>query len=437
MNDVLLINPPMWSPSAQSSFSGLCPPLGLGYLAAVLLEEGISVEVLDLSIVECPDKVLKQAFDRGAPRLVGITSLTQNFFHALRLSRQIKELDARTTIAIGGPHVTYQWKAALAEPSIDIVARFEAERSIVEIYHRLRERNHDFSGIEGIAFRDGGKVTLNSDRPYETDLDRIPFPARHLLSMSSYARPGTIMTSRGCPQKCIFCISSTYEGGYRPRSAENVLKELEVMRRTWGLRELYFIDNVFTVNAERVRTICQGIIDRQLDIQFECVSRADFVTEELVGWLKAAGCRRVEIGVESGNQKIIDKLKKCITLDQVVQAAGIVLRAGIVPMFTFQIGSPFDTPATLEQTHELAAFLRSKGAITFFSVMTPFPGTPFAEQAAALNVKIRATDWQDYRTSNPICDMQHLDRNRLRQALWRETAAQAMEARGIWPGNVT
>ncbi len=420
MAEVLLINPPMWSPKAHSSFTGLCPPLGLGYLAACLQREGIGVDILDLDVSPDPDAELRQAFAHRAPRLVGITSLTQNHFLALHVARAVKAMNSKTLVAIGGPHVSYRWDEALAQPAIDVVVLFEGERTIVELYRQAQQEQPDWSGIAGIAYRNGGHNELTSPRPREQELDRIPHPARHLLPMGRYGRPGTIMTSRGCPMKCIFCISSTYEGCYRPRSADDVVEELTVLRHTWGLREVYLLDNVFTVDSARVQSICAQIIERKLGIRFHCVSRADYMTEELARCLKAAGCERIEIGVESGSQEIIEALKKHITLEQVFRAADLVLGAGMQPMFTFQIGSPFETAASLEKTHQLAADLRSKGAITFFSVMTPYPGTPFAERAEELGVVIRAKDWREFRTSNPICDMRYLNCNSLRQALYRE-----------------
>lgn len=282
----------------------------------------------------------------------------------------------------------------------------------------------DLSNIAGIAFKDAKEVYQTKIRPQEKNLDRIPMPARHLLNMASYRRPGTIMTSRGCPQKCIFCISSNYEGSYRPRSAKNVVEELTVLRHTWGIREMYFIDNVFTVDSTRVRDICNGIIQQRLDIRFHCVSRADLVTPELVEWLRAAGCERIEIGVETATQEIINALKKKITLEQVISAAEIVTQAGLRPMFTFQIGSPFETEDSLRRTNDLAAYLRTKGAITFFSIMTPFPGTPLRARAQKLGIDIRSNDWREYRTSNPVYDTQSLDRNRLRQALYEQIRMQ-------------
>lgn len=425
MSDVLLINPPMWAPQEHSAFSALCPPLGLGYLAACLGQEGVSVKILDLNVSSDPMGDLKAKFNQEAPRMVGITGVTQNFALALGIARAVKAMNSRVFVVMGGPHVSYLDQETLAEPAVDAVVRFEGEQTILDLYHELQSDAPDLSRVAGISFRVGDHVEVTPNRPLEKNLDRIPYPSRHLLPMSRYGRPGTLMSSRGCPQKCIFCISSTYEGSYRPRSADNVVEELAILRHTWGIREVYLIDNVFTVDAQRVRDICGQIIDRQLDIEFHCVSRANLVTEELIDWLKGAGCKRLEIGVESGSQQLINAFKKDITLEHVREAARIVLSAGLRPMFTFQIGSPFETDSSLEETHQLAAELRAQGAITFFSIMTPYPGTPLALRAKALGIQIHAKDWSEYRTSNPVFDSQYLDRNSFRRALCREIATQA------------
>lgn len=422
MAQVMLINPPMWSPRDHATFNALCPPLGLGYLAACLLQEGFSVCILDLNVTPRPDEALKAALIEDEPRLVGITALTQNYFLAQEVARTVKAVWNDAFVVLGGPHASYLYEETLAEPVVDAVVLFEGEQTIVDLTRKLEKKTPDLGDVAGLAFRRGEQVVLTKSRPHEKHLDRLPFPARHLLPMAQYGRPGTIMTSRGCPEKCIFCISSTYEGAYRMRGAANVVEELSTLRNTWGIREIYFIDNVFTVNAQRVRDICQQIIDRRLDIQFHCVSRANLVTEEVISWLKAAGCQRIEIGVESGSQSLIDAYQKHITLDQVYRAADIVLGAGLRPMYTFQIGSPFETEASLEATHNLAAELRAKGAITFFSIMTPYPGTPLALKAQEFGIQIQARDWREYRTSNPVYDARQLDRNQFRQALYREVA---------------
>jgi anaerobic magnesium-protoporphyrin IX monomethyl ester cyclase len=436
--EVLLINPPMWSPAAHDSFNALCPPLGLGYLAACLLREGASVEILDLSVSDSPAADLNTTLTRCAPRIIGITAVTQNWFLAHRIAWQAREMCPKAFLIAGGPHVTYQWKEALSDGPFDAVALFESEQTIAELYRHIRDGKLDLHEIAGMALNNGDGPVLTNARPLEKQLDHIPYPARHLLPMSRYGRPGTIMTSRGCPMKCIFCISSTYEGSYRPRSGENVLAELCELRRAWGIREVYLIDNVFTVNAERVRSICAGMIREKLDLQFNCVSRADLVTQELVQCLKAAGCIRIEIGVESGVQEIIDKLEKHLKVEHVTRAADIVRAAGITPMFTFQIGSPFETPESLEQTHRLAASLRAKGAITFFSTMTPFPGTPLVQRAQELGLQIHTSHWSEYRTSNPIYDTPYMDRNSFRRALFRESVSMLQpQHEGAWTAEVS
>jgi radical SAM superfamily enzyme YgiQ (UPF0313 family) len=421
MVDVVLINPPMWSPAEHATFSSLCPPLGLGYLAACLLNRGASVEILDLNVTGAPLSSLDHVLREKAPRLVGVTTVTQNYFLARRVAHIARAALPDAFIVTGGPHVSYLSEQALDEPAFDAAALFEAEQTIVDLWEQLTRPQPDLYRVHGLAFRDGDRKIATPARPLEKNMDAIPYPARHLLPMALYGRPGTIMTSRGCPMKCIFCISSTYEGSYRPRSADNVLGELTDMREKWGIREAYFIDNVFTVNAQRVRNICKGMIERNIGMQFNCVSRADLVTEELIACMKAAGCIRIEIGVESAVQEIIDLVKKHIKVEQVERAADIVLGAGITPMFTFQIGSPFETPESLQKTHDLAAKLRGRGAMTFFSTMTPYPGTPLAAQADSLGIRIRTSDWTDYRTSNPVYDTPKMTRNEFRKALYRES----------------
>jgi len=423
MSEVLLINPPMWSPAEHAAFSSLCPPLGLGYLAASLLQHDFSARIVDLSVWKNPSEELSTALrECQSPKLVGITCVTQNYFVARKVARMVKQAYPNTFVVFGGPHVSYTAEEVLLNPdhNVDAVALFEGERTIVDLCDALRRRGPDLQCVAGLAFRDGDRMLVNQPRPAEKNLDSLPFPARHLLPMAEYRRPGTLMSSRGCPQKCIFCISSTYEGNYRKRSAANVVEELSLLRHTWNTKEIYIIDNVFTVDAQRVREICAQIVDRKLEIEFNCVSRADLVTAELMSLLHMAGCRRVEIGVETGTQQFIDAFEKHITLEQVRRAAEVTIKAGIRPMFTFQVGSPFDTEAALMNTHRLAAELRAKGALTFFSIMTPYPGTPLAIRAEELGIKIHAKDWAEYRTSNPVYDSRHLDQNGIRHALYRE-----------------
>lgn len=420
MTDVLLVAPPMQSPAAQSSFNALCPPLGLGYLAACLLKEGISVEIADLSKQADPWAFLSRTIERTSPPFVGITCVTQNYALGLKAAGVVRAKAPGAFVAMGGPHTTYRYEDVLAEKTVDVVVRFEGEKSVVQLFHHVANKAPDLNLINGIAFRDGDRVLKTPHRKHEESLDDIPFPARHLMPMATYGRPGTIMTSRGCPYKCIFCISSTYEGNYRMRSPENVIAELVMLREIWGLREIYFIDNVFTASSERVQQICRQLVDLKLDIRFHCVCRLDLITHELVEMLKDAGCIGMEIGVESGDQEVINSMNKHISVSDVLRATDIVVGARIQPMFTFQIGSPFDRPESVAKTQALAAQVRAKGAIAFVSIMTPFPGTPLADRAQEFGIHIHDVPWSEYRTSNPITDTLHLKRQDFRRALYEE-----------------
>jgi anaerobic magnesium-protoporphyrin IX monomethyl ester cyclase len=327
-------------------------------------------------------------------------------------------------VVMGGPHATYEWKETLSSGVVDVVVRYEGERTLVELVRQLSKKTPDLRSVDGIAFLDADSPVKTPDVPHEQNLDSFPFPARHFLPMAHYARPGTILTSRGCPRKCIFCISSTYEGHYRTRSADNVVDELAVLRHVWGLKDIIFLDNVFTVDTQRVYDICNQIIGDGLGIRFQCVCRVDLISRDLVEMLRAAGCYSIEIGVESAEQEVTDAMMKFIRVDEVVEAAEIVLGYGLLPLFTFQIGSPFDTAATVKKTRDLAAKLRRMGATTLFSVMTPFPGTPLAKKAEEFGLKIYAKDWYDYRISNPVYDTPFLDRDKIRSAFYSESVAQ-------------
>jgi radical SAM superfamily enzyme YgiQ (UPF0313 family) len=430
--DALLISPPVWSPGEHADFDGLCPPLGLAYLAASLIAGGASVEILDLGVVPRPASVLARVLREKRPAVAGVTSLTQNYQLALQAARLVKREHPEAFLVMGGPHVSYQWEQALQEAQADAVVLFEAEETFPQLVRAVIEgEREDVQSLEGLAFTEEWGPRANKRRPHRDDLDSLPFPARGLLPLESYARRGTIMTSRGCPEKCIFCLSSTYEGRYRPRGADSVVDEIGEMYHEWGIREFHMLDNVFTVDAGRVKEICRRIVDEGLRLRFSCVSRADLVTPELVGWLAEAGCSNVEIGVESGAQAVVDGSQKNLPLDRVEAAAEIVLSHGILPMFTFQLGSPFDSEATMGQTRELARRLRGRGAVTFFSVTTPFPGTPLARRASELGVTIRARSWRDYRTSNPIMDTPGLTRQQVRAALFAEYRAQALERMAV------
>lgn len=422
MSDILFVNPPTPSPAEHIFYGSMSPPLGIGYLAASLREAGFSAAAIDLSLSHDPMGDLRFNLQKESPAIVGFYTLTQNYYTTEALLRETRAILPEAITWVGGPHVSFEVEAALGS-GFDIIFLFEAEHTAIEVAQSQFKNEGKLEKIKGIAFLHDNKVIRTPPRPREKQLDRFPFPARDLFSMHLYPRPGTIMTSRGCPNKCIFCCSSTFEGDYRVRSPGNVIREIQEMHETWGINDFYFIDNVFTANPSRAKKIAGMIRALDLPIGWYCVSRVDLVTPGLMKALAEAGCYRIELGVESGNLQVIEALRKKITLDQVHSACDIILSFGMQPMFTFQVGHPNDTPETVEATLSLAASLRERGAGTYLSVTTPYPGTPLFINRDDFGINIETWKWDEFRTSNPVHSTRYLTRNDLRHAIYGDAVS--------------
>lgn len=428
MTDILFISPPTPSPSEHAWYGTASPPLGILYLASNLLEHGFSVAVSDLSLAQDPVLELQYQIEVHAPRIVGFATLTQNYYLTELLVEYVRELLPDAIIWVGGPHTTYEYEVALKHSGFDVVFFFEAEESVVEVAQCQLHGRGDLANVAGIAFVQDGQLVKTQSRARQKSLDKIIMPARELVPMDQYLRPGTIMTSRGCPMKCIFCIASTFEDAYRYRSPKNVVDELRFMHETWGINDFYFIDNVFTTHRRRAREICGLIREADLPVGWYCVSRVDYVRQSLMQDLASAGCYRIELGVESGDAGVIERIRKRINIDQVRRAAEIILNLGMQPMFTFQVGHPNDTPESIEKTLALAQEMRSMGAATLLSVTTPFPGTPLLRDRDDYGITLHTDNWEDFRMSNPTYSTPCLSRNDIRKAMYREAARQAQEA---------
>ncbi len=282
MTEILFVSPPTPSPTEQGGYSTMSPPLGLGYVASALRDAGFTVAAVDLGFSADPHEDLRAAMILHDPRIVGFTTSTQAYHATERLVRDVRELNPDVITWIGGPHVAYEWEAALTQSGFDVVFFFEAEDSAVEAaVCQLRQQGR-LADVAGIAIRDDGHLVRTAARVWEKSLDRLPRPARDLFEIHRYARPGTIMSSRGCPLKCIFCIASTFEDAYRYRSPEDVFDELRHMHEQYGIQDFYFVDNVFTTMRSRARAICKLIRDSNLPVGWYCVSRVDYVNPVLM-----------------------------------------------------------------------------------------------------------------------------------------------------------
>jgi anaerobic magnesium-protoporphyrin IX monomethyl ester cyclase len=380
------------------------PPLGLAYLAAVLDQDGYEVKIWDCPVCEIDHEKLKAELASFQPSLVGIGSMTPTIESAFKSAVVAKEACPDTKVVVGGPHVTFMDKETLAqEPAIDVVVRGEGEETLSELVTHLP----NLSGLEdvkGITFRKGDQIIKTSNRPFIKDLDSLPRPAFNLLPIEKYRILGRkllpIMSSRGCPFQCSFCVASQMFGaGFRSRNSKNVLDELEWLRDEYGAQGISFQDDTLTFNKKRILEICDGIIERKINLRWGCGTRADVVTKEILAKMQKAHCDEICFGVESGCQRIRDALKKRVSTEQIENAIKWAKEAGIFVTASIILGYPGETKETLTQTLE---FIRKvEPDDVYLCHATPYPGTELRALVERNGWKMEK-DWKLYNTMNPI-----------------------------------
>ncbi|MFH1722494.1 MAG: radical SAM protein [Candidatus Altiarchaeota archaeon] len=369
------------------------PPLGLVYIAAVLEANEFELKIFDLSLHPGKKIELKiqeiLAFD---PTIAGITCMTNTYSNALKIAGELKK---RTDIKIflGGPHPTVYTEDTLKNPEVDYVVFGEGEETIFELLKSSFQKNED---IEGLAYKKDGIIYINPARPPIKNLDELPNPARHLLELESYslASPGgekmaSIMSSRGCPYGCTYCFKGLFGSEYRGRSPENIFHELTELRDRFGYKYFYFIDDLFTLKKERVRQLCNLLVQNKTNIHWQCLARVDSLDLELLSKMKEAGCFKIHLGIESGNTEVLKKTGKGITLKQVKDTVKSCKKAGIATKGYFMLGLPGDTEKTMRETIDFAYELDLDESM--FSITTPFPGTQLWENSTEAE-KIRLAD---------------------------------------------
>ena len=356
------------------------PPLGLAYLAAVAEQEGHKVRVHDFGLrPEAPlEAEIGEVLD-FRPDLVGFTSMTTSQ-HSVEQAAGPLKAELGVPLVIGGPHATTLPERTLRDPHFDFLVYGEGEETWRELLRALAAGDARYERIAGLWWKQDGHIVRNAERPLIPDLDALPFPARHLMEIDQYPlyapngeRMLTVLSSRGCPYNCSFCFKGIVGRTYRQRSPANIVAELRQIVEQYGVRHVYFIDDLFTINVRRLDALMDAFLAEGLDIRWQCLARVDRVQPAILEKMHRAGCREIHFGVESGNLDILAATAKHIKLDQVEQAVGWTEAAGIAAKGYFMLGLPGDTEATMQQTIEFAAGLPLTEAM--FSIATPFPGT--------------------------------------------------------------
>ena len=386
----LLINPPMDYNviTKEHSFEAYMPPLGLLYLATPLIKQGHSVKVIDfVAELFTEEKLNKEVSEVD---IVGLTITSQLAGSAKKIVELIKQNFPNKTVIIGGPHCTIQKQESLNEIKADISVMGDGEEVILEIVDSLKGKRK-LSKVHGIFYKEKGKI-LKGLPPIEIeDLDSINFPTRSLINQYDYGKTTvsgvtffargkitTIMTTRGCPFNCTFCVSKSIFKKCRLRSAENVVKELEEISKDYDT--VFAVDDNFLMDKKRANKIMDLLIEKNLDLDIWISgSRVTDADKDLFIKMKKAGVKSLEFGIESGNQEVLDYYNKKITLKDVEKAISLSKKVGFLTIGNFILGSPIEKDKHINDTISFAKKLNLDFA--FFYTFYLLKGSKIWEDA--------------------------------------------------------
>jgi radical SAM superfamily enzyme YgiQ (UPF0313 family) len=399
--NVLFINPPYRS-RIQEFLGSHGPLLGFGSMSYQLETTGHNTEIVDCPTLGLDLDAATKCVVKFDPDVVGITATTPSFSVACQMAQAVKNVKPDCVVVMGGPHVSFEDQSTLQCPYVDVVVRGEGEETITDLVTRL-EQGTSLSQVLGISYKEQGVVKRTLDRPFIEDIDalsvsyqKLPMQ-RYCFEGNSYA---TIVSSRGCPYRCVFCASSRLHGKrWRCQSAERVGREVRFLVDTYGVRHIEFLDDLFTLDNARVEALCRIFTQEKLDVQWFCSARVDTLSKPLLATMKRAGCIGIYMGVESGCQRILNLLKKGISVHQVRKAVQAVKDAGIETIATFIVGIPGESTGDIRQTIRFAQRLQPDYAQ--FTFCTPYPGTELYEFASVNNLLL-TEDWRKYTTMEPV-----------------------------------
>lgn len=409
---ILLMAPPFYR-LMGSHYNGL--HLGIAYIAAVLKQYGHQIKAYNADYSSTSKYLNQTQLFEGSttykevlnnlshpiwgeirdkissfmPDFLGITMLTANYKAAKNIAMIAKDVSSDIRVVVGGTHPTLDPEGTLAEKDFDYLIRGEGEFSFLELVDGRKEEE-----IEGLSFRRNNKLIHNKDRPFIPNLDTLPFPNRDsFLNDTECLDFGFIMTGRGCPFSCSYCVSPQFwHRKVRFRSVSNVIEEVRYLRENHGTSLIRFVDDTFTLNQDRAKEICRQLIDRHVDVAWVCDTRADCLDQELVALMKRAGCIRIKLGVESGCDRILRSMRKGVTRETIRRAVGLIKEQELPLTVYLMTGFPGETNEDLRQTIDFAKEMAAD--YYSLSILTPYYGTEVWNYLEKSGRKLDKEHWE-------------------------------------------
>jgi radical SAM superfamily enzyme YgiQ (UPF0313 family) len=369
------------------------------YIASVLESKGYTVEIKELPsriIVNYQKSVenLIKHLRKEDPELIGITCMAAQRDEACNIVKAIKSSGLSGKVVVGGVHASFMPEEVMGWGS-DYAVLNEGEETLIELLEVIEGKKRR-EEVRGILYREKGKAQRTEKRNPVEDLDRLPLPAYHLIDKSRFTRRKSIirgrwlrgawiMTSRGCPSACTFCSSYRMFGKrVRYRSMDNIFEEIAFLVREFKIEGLVVTDDTFTVKKDRVFEFCRNIKREFPRLKWNCQARVNLFDEELAGILKKSNCIQVDFGVESGSQKVLNRLKKGINVEDTIRAFASCKKAGLRTLATIMVGNPDEQLQDLEKTRTLLKKIKPDLCAAYYT--TPFPGTELYEEAERKNL---------------------------------------------------
>jgi len=422
---ILLIDPPMQSIMlARADWY----PMSLSYLAGSAVAEGHDVLIYngehdkDLDYVNLttysnnyhlyPEalnnvdhyawKKYKKVLSQYKPDIIGITAFSVKFPSALRIAAISKDYNPTVPVIMGGQHTTIMTDQVLNDKNIDFAVRGEGEQTFIEFIHQF-ESNKSWPSIDGLCYKQNKRIIKNKNRELIENIDNIAYPSKETLyDIENYSETSLskLFASRGCPYQCTYCgTQNIWTNKVRFHSPERIVNEIKQTKKDFGSTYFTFFDDVFGLHKKNTYQLLDKMIESNLDINWDCLTRANLVSDELLIKMKKAGCKKIDMGVESGSDKILLDTKKGVNKKQILKGANLVKKHKIMLYMFFMIGLPTETEADVEETKIFLKLLKPDWA--GISIFTPIPGTEIYNELREKNFIEEKPDFAKFSHQSP------------------------------------